>query len=82
MFLYLLTINYLLPISNMLCFVLQALSDIQIAMKVVHSTGESDEHPLDTQYRSLHCKLQPLDSSSDEFKVCVALHITDEWGSR
>ncbi|KAF7657909.1 hypothetical protein LDENG_00020680 [Lucifuga dentata] len=48
---------------------LEALSDIQIAVKVVQSSEDNDEHPLDQQYRSLHCKLQPLDSSSNEFKV-------------
>ena len=53
------------------CFPLQALSDIQIAVKMVQSSEGGDEHPLDRQYSSLQCKLQPMDSSSDEFKVCV-----------
>uniref|UniRef100_A0A3Q3RWU3 Poly [ADP-ribose] polymerase n=1 Tax=Mastacembelus armatus TaxID=205130 RepID=A0A3Q3RWU3_9TELE len=48
---------------------LEALSDIQIAVKMVQSSEDSDEHPLDRQYCSLRCKLQPLDSSSNEFKV-------------
>ncbi|XP_041849099.1 poly [ADP-ribose] polymerase 2 isoform X2 [Melanotaenia boesemani] len=48
---------------------LEALSDIQIAVKMVQSSADSDEHPLDRQYHSLQCKLQPLDSSSNEFKV-------------
>ncbi|XP_055359532.1 poly [ADP-ribose] polymerase 2 isoform X2 [Betta splendens] len=48
---------------------LEALSDIEIAVKMVQSNAGSDEHPLDTQYRSLQCKLEPLKSTSTEFKV-------------
>uniref|UniRef100_UPI0009B32234 poly [ADP-ribose] polymerase 2 isoform X2 n=1 Tax=Monopterus albus TaxID=43700 RepID=UPI0009B32234 len=48
---------------------LEALSDIRIVVKMVQSGEDSDEHPLDRQYRSLQCKLQPLDPSSNEFKV-------------
>lgn len=51
--------------------VLKALSDIQIAVKMVKSSEDSDEHPLDRQYHSLRCKLQPLDSSNNEYKVSV-----------
>uniref|UniRef100_UPI0037E9767C poly [ADP-ribose] polymerase 2 n=1 Tax=Semicossyphus pulcher TaxID=241346 RepID=UPI0037E9767C len=48
---------------------LEALSDIQIAVKMVQSSNDGDEHPLDRQYHSLKCQLQPLDSSCNEFKV-------------
>lgn len=48
---------------------LEALSDIQIAVKMVQSSGDGDEHPLDQQYRSLCCQLQPLEPSSNGFKV-------------
>ncbi|XP_067330338.1 poly [ADP-ribose] polymerase 2 isoform X2 [Channa argus] len=48
---------------------LEALSDIQIAVKMVQSSKDSHEHPLDRQYHSLQCKLEPLDSSSHEYKV-------------
>ncbi|XP_041805521.1 poly [ADP-ribose] polymerase 2 isoform X2 [Chelmon rostratus] len=48
---------------------LEALSDIQIAVKMVQSSEDSDEHPLDKQYSSLQCQLQPLDSSSNDYKV-------------
>uniref|UniRef100_A0A3P8TZN4 Poly [ADP-ribose] polymerase n=1 Tax=Amphiprion percula TaxID=161767 RepID=A0A3P8TZN4_AMPPE len=48
---------------------LEALSDIQIAVKMVKSSEDSDEHPLDRQYHSLQCKLQPVDSSSSEYQV-------------
>ncbi|MED6258162.1 Poly [ADP-ribose] polymerase 2, partial [Ataeniobius toweri] len=47
---------------------LEALSEIQIAVKMAQSNADSDEHPLDRQYHSLQCQLQPLDSSSHEFK--------------
>uniref|UniRef100_A0A3Q4HF67 Poly [ADP-ribose] polymerase n=1 Tax=Neolamprologus brichardi TaxID=32507 RepID=A0A3Q4HF67_NEOBR len=56
---------------------LEALSDIQIAVKMVKSSEDSDEHPLDRQYHSLQCKLQPLDSSNNEYKVIEQyLHTT------
>ncbi|KAM3866166.1 poly [ADP-ribose] polymerase 2 [Diretmus argenteus] len=48
---------------------LEALSDIQIAVKMAQSSEDGDEHPLDRQYCSLHCQLQPLDSSSHEYTV-------------
>lgn len=48
---------------------LEALSDIQIAVKMVQSSEDSDEHPLDRQYHSLKCQLQPLDSNCHEFKL-------------
>uniref|UniRef100_A0A673LLN1 Poly [ADP-ribose] polymerase n=1 Tax=Sinocyclocheilus rhinocerous TaxID=307959 RepID=A0A673LLN1_9TELE len=43
--------------------------DIQIAVKMVQSSVQNDENPLDRQYRSLQCRLQPLDSNSHEYKV-------------
>ncbi|KAM8850853.1 poly [ADP-ribose] polymerase 2 isoform 1-T1 [Spinachia spinachia] len=48
---------------------LEALSDIQIAVKMVQSSEDSDEHPLDRQYCSLGCQMQPLDSGSHEYSV-------------
>ncbi|XP_047446376.1 poly [ADP-ribose] polymerase 2 isoform X2 [Mugil cephalus] len=48
---------------------LEALSDIQIAVKMVQSSEKSDEHPLDRQYHSLQCDLQPLDPSSNDYQV-------------
>ncbi|TMS09902.1 Poly [ADP-ribose] polymerase 2 [Larimichthys crocea] len=48
---------------------LEALSDIQIAVKMVQSSKDGDEHPLDRQYRSLQCQVQPLESGSNEYKV-------------
>uniref|UniRef100_A0A7N6C155 Poly [ADP-ribose] polymerase n=1 Tax=Anabas testudineus TaxID=64144 RepID=A0A7N6C155_ANATE len=41
---------------------LEALSDIQIAVKMVQSSVDSDEHPLDRHYCSLQCKLELLSS--------------------
>ncbi|CAM4590044.1 unnamed protein product [Leuciscus chuanchicus] len=48
---------------------LEALSDIQIAVKMVQSSVQTDEHPLDRHYRSLQCRLEPLDSHCNEYKV-------------
>uniref|UniRef100_A0A8C9ZP10 Poly [ADP-ribose] polymerase n=1 Tax=Sander lucioperca TaxID=283035 RepID=A0A8C9ZP10_SANLU len=50
---------------------LEALSDIQIAVKMVQYSEDSDEHPLDRQYSSLRCQMQPLASSSHEYTVGV-----------
>ncbi|XP_042562084.1 poly [ADP-ribose] polymerase 2 isoform X2 [Clupea harengus] len=48
---------------------LEALSDIQIAVKMVQSSTNSEEHPLDIQYRSLGCQMQPLPADGHEFQV-------------
>ncbi|XP_032388428.1 poly [ADP-ribose] polymerase 2 isoform X1 [Etheostoma spectabile] len=48
---------------------LEALSDIQIAVKMVQYSEDSDEHPLDRQYSSLRCQMEPLASSSHEYTV-------------
>lgn len=48
---------------------LEALSDIQIAVRMVQSSASGDEHPLDRQYRSLHCQLQPLAPGGHEYQV-------------
>ncbi|XP_078393741.1 poly [ADP-ribose] polymerase 2, partial [Cetorhinus maximus] len=48
---------------------LEALSDIEVAIQVVRSELESTENPLDQQYRSLHCSLQPLEHTASEFKL-------------
>lgn len=36
---------------------------------MVQSSKDGDEHPLDRQYRSLQCQVQPLESGSNEYKV-------------
>ncbi|XP_058913391.1 poly [ADP-ribose] polymerase 2 isoform X1 [Kogia breviceps] len=48
---------------------LEALGDIEIAIKLVKTELQSPEHPLDQHYRKLHCALLPLDHESYEFKV-------------
>lgn len=48
---------------------LEALGDIEIAIKLVKTELQSLEHPLDQHYRKLHCALHPLDHESYEFKV-------------
>lgn len=48
---------------------LEALSDIQIAVKMVQSSANCDEHPLDRQYQSLHCQMQSLDPGGQEYQV-------------
>ena len=49
---------------------LQALGDIEIAMKVLSDSGAAgDVHPIDRHYRQLGCKMELLEHSSDTFKV-------------
>ncbi|XP_030220283.1 poly [ADP-ribose] polymerase 2 [Gadus morhua] len=48
---------------------LEALSDIQIAVKMVQASANAEEHPLDRQYHSLQCQLQPLDAGSDAYQT-------------
>ena len=48
---------------------MQALGDIQIAVKAMQEEAESLEHPVDKHYRTLHCDLMPLDHEHDDFKV-------------
>lgn len=48
---------------------LEALGDIEIALKLVKSERQGLEHPLDQHYRNLRCALRPLDHESHEFKV-------------
>ncbi|XP_044521221.1 poly [ADP-ribose] polymerase 2 isoform X2 [Gracilinanus agilis] len=48
---------------------LEALGDIEIAIKLVKTELRNPEHPLDQHYRNLHCALRPLDHSCHEFKV-------------
>ncbi|XP_077581070.1 poly [ADP-ribose] polymerase 2 [Stigmatopora nigra] len=49
---------------------LEALSDIQIAVKMVESSSKNhDEHPLNHYYTSLKCQLEPLDPLCHEYNV-------------
>ena len=46
----------------------QALSDIEIAIKVLKK-GDMSENPIDRHYHALNCDLEPVDKSTSEFKV-------------
>ncbi|XP_040272689.1 poly [ADP-ribose] polymerase 2 [Bufo bufo] len=48
---------------------LEALGDIQIAVKLASLDLRSHEHPVDRQYRQLNCNLEPLDKKSSEFQL-------------
>uniref|UniRef100_A0A6P8SJS6 Poly [ADP-ribose] polymerase n=1 Tax=Geotrypetes seraphini TaxID=260995 RepID=A0A6P8SJS6_GEOSA len=48
---------------------LETLSDIEIAVKLVKSELSNPEHHLDQNYRKLGCSLQALEHSSSEFRV-------------
>ncbi|KAM8961706.1 poly [ADP-ribose] polymerase 2 [Pelodytes ibericus] len=48
---------------------LEALGDIQIAVKLARMDLSTLEHPIDRQYRQLHCSMEPLEKTSDDFKI-------------
>lgn len=48
---------------------LEALGDIQIAVKALQEEEESLEHPIDKHYKTLHCALKPLDHEHNDFKM-------------
>ena len=48
---------------------LQALGDIQIALKMLGSKREIEEHPVDQHYRGLHCDIAHLDRSDKTFQL-------------
>eukprot|EP00057_Strongylocentrotus_purpuratus_P027635 XP_011682109.1 PREDICTED: poly [ADP-ribose] polymerase 2 [Strongylocentrotus purpuratus] len=52
---------------------LEALSDIQVALTVLKSEKNEDEHPIDQQYHALKCQMKPIDKTSETFKVCIHL---------
>ncbi|CAL1267174.1 unnamed protein product [Larinioides sclopetarius] len=47
---------------------LEALSNITVAMGVLNSQSDRDEHPLDKYYRSLNCSLVLLNPTSTEYE--------------
>lgn len=63
---------------NLILSLWKALGDIEIAVKMVKASQDSEEHPLDRQYRSLHCQMQPVDSGCEEFKVWAMLLTSEE----
>ena len=48
---------------------LEALADIEIAMKIIARGGAGDANPVDGQYESLNCGLEPLDQKHADFNV-------------
>lgn len=58
---------------------LQALGDIEIAMKVLSAKRDRLEHPIDQHYKELHCSLEPLDHSHNDFKM-VEKYVTQTHG--
>jgi len=48
---------------------LQALGDIEIAMKAIKVDTKEDVNPIDQHYESLNCHMEPLDKKSKEYDV-------------
>lgn len=48
---------------------LEALGDIQIAVKLASMELGSHEHPVDRQYRQLQCSLEPVEHTSSTFQI-------------
>ncbi|CAL1532290.1 unnamed protein product [Lymnaea stagnalis] len=47
---------------------LEALEDIEIAIKMLKG-GDMTENPIDRHYHQLHCGLEPVNHTADEFKL-------------
>ncbi|XP_063310870.1 poly [ADP-ribose] polymerase 2 isoform X2 [Pelobates fuscus] len=48
---------------------LEALGDIQIAVKLASMESDSLEHPVDRQYQQLHCSLELVEHTSEAFQI-------------
>uniref|UniRef100_A0A8C8S3J5 Poly [ADP-ribose] polymerase n=1 Tax=Pelusios castaneus TaxID=367368 RepID=A0A8C8S3J5_9SAUR len=48
---------------------LEALGEIEIAVKLARSELQDHEHPLDRSYRTLGCELRPLEQGCPHFQV-------------
>lgn len=59
---------------------LQSLSDMQVATKLLDQGASPEESILDANYRKLECKLHPVDPKSKEYKI-IEQFITDSKGS-
>lgn len=54
---------------------LEALADIEIAMKIIKEEGADDVNPIDSHYTSLKCDLQALDKTHPEFEVGIRFRL-------
>lgn len=59
---------------------LQSLSDMQVATKILDQGTSPEENILDANYRKLECKLKPIDHKSKEYKL-IEQYISDSKGS-
>lgn len=50
---------------------LEALGDIEIAARLIKEAEESDESPIDANYKRLNADLQPVDPDTEEFKAVL-----------
>lgn len=48
---------------------IEALSDMEIASRLLKESEAAPEHPLDSAYHSLHTAMSPLDKDSKEWKL-------------
>jgi len=47
---------------------LEALGDIEIATKIMKATEDSGENPIDSNFKSLKCDMEVVETDSDEYK--------------
>ncbi|XP_065844434.1 poly [ADP-ribose] polymerase 2-like [Oscarella lobularis] len=50
---------------------LETLGDIEIAVKMLQTTGSKAENPIDSHYAALDCDLVPVESTTDEYAMIV-----------
>ena len=46
---------------------LEALGDIEVAMKIINSKEDADMNPVDWHYKNLACDLEPLEKASHDY---------------
>ena len=46
---------------------LEALGDIEVAMKIINSREDTDMNPVDRHYKNLACDLEPLEKASHDY---------------
>lgn len=57
---------------------LEALADIEVAVKVLQA-GDQSMNPVDRHYTSLDCGLTPMDKSDDTYAVSLLVLLFCSW---
>jgi poly [ADP-ribose] polymerase len=53
---------------------LEALEDIEVAIRTLKSDTESDVNPIDRHYHAMKCDLKPIEQTDDQFRVWTLIY--------